>query len=198
MSALWQQWTQWPLWRQRLGLLVAASAGLAFIALSLWRPIWQAHARAQQQEPILQQAYQQQWQQAQQLPLWVARLTLAEAALSQAIQRLPTATPVDLSQPLHQLVAAHGLTLDQARPLPVETVANLSAYPYALSGSGHTDAVLAFIQRLGDHPEGLMLSSLRLNLAPNQAPLLLHFEAQVHTLRFVSPSPTEEALDAQP
>ncbi|XDZ51083.1 hypothetical protein AB8Q18_13030 [Neisseriaceae bacterium CLB008] len=196
MKAPWPKWAQSPPWQQYCGLLAVAVFILLLAALALWRPLWTAYQQAQRQEPQQREAYERTWQQAQQLPLWLARQPLAEAALRQQQARLPTAVPVDLAPPLHQLLATHNVTLSQARPLPIDMLGDLQAHPYLLSGSGEVAAVLGLIQAFSHHPEGLILTRLHLSLAPNHQPPQLTLEAQLHTLR-LPPDPTDvEAADA--
>lgn len=189
MKHLWLRWAQWPYWWQNLSLLLIIGFFCGLVALGLWQPLWQKQQRAKQQEPLLQEAYQKHWEAAQQHPLWAARLPLAKTALHQQQLRLPNSLPVDLSQPIHQLVVAHHLNLKQIRPLSIEPILDLEAHLYSFSASGEAHALLGFIRALRDHPDGLIMTHFQLSRIPNQQPTLLSLEAQLHTLR--RPSPTQ-------
>ncbi|MBP6562659.1 MAG: hypothetical protein KA214_04200 [Neisseriaceae bacterium] len=195
MNLPWSQWAECPRWQQTAGLCLLALSLLLLMVLMLWRPLWQAQAQAQRQQSPLEAEYQTLRAQSQRQAPWQAHLPLAEAALTQQQQRLPTHASTDLSAPLHQLISAHQITLNHARPLPNEALDGLTAYAYDLSGSGTTDAVLALLHQLATHPDLLIISRLTLNQMPSDGTPVLHFEAQLHTLR---PTPTDENIHHDP
>lgn len=198
MNDLWQLWALRPRWQQHLGQLLLALALLAVMAAALWRPLWQAHTQAQAEHPKLAEAYQALLALSQQQPQWQAQRPLAEAALAQLQQRLPTQDKPDLASPIHQLLAAQGLNLNHAQPLADVDDEGLTTHAYAFGASGEAEAVGTLLYQLATHPDVLIISQFTLNALPDAAQPYLHLEARLHTLRLTPPQTEQEAHDETP